>query len=220
MNLDAKVLKRLDDLIHNGEQVLATKRTPSPYVIGDSQVDSQLAYQWATSAQNLLATVFGRDSEHYKNLIAQVGKNLTYSPVYHAQGILRAAKEDYENGHLFELRKIVEAELFDDFLDQAEHLLQKDYYQAAAVVAGAVLEDALRKLCIQHEITLGSKPKLDTMNADLAKKGTYSKLVQKRITTLADLRNKAAHGEWDKFDIEDVKEMLPSVRRFMEEHFA
>ena len=40
------------------------------------------------------------------------------------------------------------------------------------------------------------KPKLGTMNAGLAKQGVYNKLTQKRITALADIRNKAAHGEW------------------------
>jgi hypothetical protein len=58
------------------------------------------------------------------------------------------------------------------------------------------------------------------MNADLAKAGVYSKLVQKRITILADLRNKAAHGQWDQFEKDDVEEMLVAVRRIMEDHFA
>ncbi len=58
------------------------------------------------------------------------------------------------------------------------------------------------------------------MNADLAKQGVYNKLTQKRITALADIRNKAAHGEWDKFTKSDVEDMLRDVRQFMETHFA
>jgi hypothetical protein len=58
------------------------------------------------------------------------------------------------------------------------------------------------------------------MNAELARAGVYNKLVQKRITTIADLRNKAAHGEWTAFGEEDVKEMVSAVRRFMEEFLA
>ena len=85
---------------------------------------------------------------------------------------------------------------------------------------GSVLEDSLRKLCTKHEIALPTKPKLDIMNADLAKRGAYNKLTQKRITTLADLRNRAAHGEWDEFTKADVEDMLRSTRQFMETHFA
>jgi hypothetical protein len=54
------------------------------------------------------------------------------------------------------------------------------------------------------------------MNAELAKAGAYEKLQMKKITALADIRNKAAHGKWTEFSVEEVKEMLPSVRRFLE----
>ena len=130
---------------------------------------------------------------------------MTYSPVYRAQGILKAAKDDYANDQLFELRQIIEAEVFDDFLEQAAHLLSSGYYQPAAVITGCVLEDGLQKLCGKHGITLASNPKMDSMNAELAKAGVFSKLVQKRITTLADIRNKAAHGKWNEFTSDDVK---------------
>lgn len=115
---------------------------------------------------------------------------------------------------------MIEAELFDNFLEQAEHLLVSGYYQSAAVVIGCVLEDGLRKLCKSKNIEIPDKPRLDTLNAYLAKDGMYSKLVQKRITAIADLRNKAAHGQWDEFTKEDVEEMIFSVRRIMEEHFS
>jgi hypothetical protein len=220
MKPDEKIQNRLAELIEMGERVLATKRSLGPNVIGDYRVDSQLAYQWATSVQNLLARVFGPTSEHYKNFKAQVGSHLSFSPTYRAQGILKAAKDDYDNGHLFELRRLLEAEVFDDFLGQAEHLLVSGCYQPAAVVAGCVLEDGLRKLCDAHGINLPPRPKLDAMNAELAKAGVFSKLVQKRITALVELRNKAAHGQLGEFSQDDVREMVNAVRRLMEEHSA
>jgi hypothetical protein len=216
---DEKILGRLDELVAMGNRVLGTKY--SVQVLGaDYQVDSQLAHQWATSVQNLLARVFGQSSEHYKAFTIQVGKALSFSPTNRAQGILMAARDDFQHGHLFDLRQLIEAELFDEFLDQAQHLLDSGYYQPAAVIAGCVLEDGLRKLCHRHAISLPPKPRLDAMNAELAKAGVYSTLVQKRIIALADLRNKAAHGQWDEFGLEDVKEMMHAVRRIMEDHVA
>lgn len=73
---------------------------------------------------------------------------------------------------------------------------------------------------MKHEMSLPAKPKLDTMNAELAKQGVYNKLAQKQVTWLADIRNKAAHGEWDKFTKADVEDMLRGVRQFMDTHFA
>jgi hypothetical protein len=49
-------------------------------------------------------------------------------------------------------------------------LQRTDYYVAAAVIAGTVLETALRDLCQRNQEGLGT---LDRMNAELAKKGVY-----------------------------------------------
>ena len=58
------------------------------------------------------------------------------------------------------------------------------------------------------------------MNAELAKAGVYNILVQKKITALADLRNKAAHGNWTEFNSTDVEQMLTQIRTFMADHFS
>lgn len=219
MKADERIAARLTELLEAGDRVLATRREPGQNVIGDARVDQQLSTQWATSAESLLANAFGAESAHYAAFKKHVGGHIGYTDAFRAQGVLKAAAEDLAGGHLFELRQLVEADVFDDFLEQAEHLQTAGYHPAAAVIAGCVLEDALRKLCGKHSIGLSAKPKLDQMNADLAKAGVYTKLTQKRITALADLRNKAAHGEWTDFNAGDVDEMLTSVRRFLEEHY-
>ena len=160
MNADDLIKNRLDELIRMGESVLATRRSSPPGVMSGDMVDSQLAYQWATSVQNLLVRVFDQDSEHYRNFTDQVSERLVFSNANKAQGVLKAAQDDFENGQLFEIRRLVEAELFDEFLEQAEHLLNTGYFQTAAVVAGCVLEDGLRKLCNKSGITIPTKPKL------------------------------------------------------------
>ena len=93
------------------------------------------------------------------------------------------------------------------------------YVAPAAVIAGAVLEDALRKLCVQKDVELPEKPKVDWMNARLAKLGVINSLTQKKITTLADIRNSAAHGKWDAFEPSDVAGMIEWTRDFMQKNF-
>ena len=115
---------------------------------------------------------------------------------------------------------MIEAEIFDDFLEQAEELFKKDYFQPAAVIAGCVLEDGLRKLCDKNSIRFTRKTTIDPMNVELAKIGIYNKLIQNKITHLGDLRNKAAHGEWTEFTEKDVEDMIRDVRRFMEDYFS
>ncbi len=221
MKVDQRILQRMDELMKVGEKVLSTKREPPSNTFGlSASVNSQDAHQWFTSVQNLLVRVFGIDSEHYKNFSDKNKKGLKYHQVYCAQGVLKAAKDDYENEQLFELKKIIEADLFDDFLEQATSLLEAGYYQPSAVIAGSVLEDGLRKLCANNQIVLSAKPKLDFMNAQLAKAGLYNKFTQKRITAIADIRNNAAHGKWDQFDKQDVQEMISWIAKFMENNYT
>lgn len=220
---DEKILERLDQLIALGEEVKQTRYSHSGGGIvyfGDDGVKGELSYQWGVSCLNLLERVFGRESPYYVKFEALYSDFGNYSPVVRALGIIRAAREDIAKGALFEVRRLVEAEVFDDFLGQAEALLESGYIAPAAVVAGCVLEDGLRKLCLHQGIVLGPKPKLDQMNSELAKKGIYTKLVQKRITLLADIRNRAAHGDWTDLKRSDVEDMTNKVRSFMEEHFA
>lgn len=62
---------------------------------------------------------------------------------------------------LFDVRSFVVAERFVDFLRSAKHLLENGFYILAASLAGAVLEDGLRKLCAKNSITVPEKTKID-----------------------------------------------------------
>jgi hypothetical protein len=223
MKLDQKILNRLTELVEAGTRVSGTRRSrssPGFVYLGDDAVDYEAAHQWGISCLSLLGRVFGVESDYYRKFEVLFSEIDDHGPVIKALGILRGAKDDYERGFLFETRTLIRAEVFDDFLDQADHLFEAGYHQPAAVVGGSVLEDGLRQLCDRHGVSVAPKPKLDQMNADLAKQGVYSVLVQKRITTLADIRNKAAHGKWNEFDAADVEDLLRHVRSFMETHFV
>jgi hypothetical protein len=212
--------QRFKELFALGEQVLATTRRPPPNVIGDNSVDLQGGQQWATSTGHLLDSLFGSDSEYYRRF-KEAFKHPGYeSDMKRGMAVLRAAWNDYSKGYLIEASSLIRAEVFDDFLEQAQHLFDQGYYQPAAVLAGGVLEDSLRKLSDRNNIKLPTKPKLDSMNAELAKKGVYNVLVQKRVTWLADIRNKAAHGLWSEFTVKDVETMLRQVRDFVTDYLA
>lgn len=223
MKLDQKILDRLDELIQMGERVTKTRynrSSPGFIYVGDDGVDDELAHQWGVSCLSILGRVLGHQADHYTKFDLLFKSFDDYGPTTKALGILKSAKEEYAHGFLFETRVLIEAEVFDDFIEQAEHLLSAGHFQAAAVVASSVLEDGLRKLCHRRGLPLAAKPKLDQMNIDLAKHGAYNLFTQKRITGLADLRNNAAHGRWDQFSKADVEDMLKYIRLFMETHFV
>ncbi|MBS1798934.1 MAG: DUF4145 domain-containing protein [Acidobacteria bacterium] len=186
---------------------------------------NQIEYQrWRTQAINLIERVCGRTSTHYKDIrsIAETPESKLNGYYFvDCLGILEAASKDYADGLLSEIRTLVRAELLDDFLTQADALFKQGYHVPAASVAGAVLEDTLRKLCDKNGIVYDpAKSNLNVLNTELAKAEVYDKLVQKRITAEADLRNSADHGQFAKVKVNDVEDMLSWVRRFVEEHLT
>ncbi len=58
------------------------------------------------------------------------------------------------------------------------------------------------------------------MNADLARAGAYGTLEQEDVTAQTVIRNAAAHGEYGKYDAEQVRQMVASVRNFILRHTA
>ena len=132
-------------------------------------------------------------------------------------GALRALRRDYDAGYLSSVQSLVRAEVFADFLEMAEHLLEQGYKDPCAVLVGGVLEDHLRSLCQGRGIPLqmsGKPKKADSMNNDLASAGVYSKLDQKNVTAWLDLRNKAAHAQYGEYNADQVQNLLIGVREF------
>jgi hypothetical protein len=146
LKLDQRILDKFHELIQLGEKVKRTRFDPramDPFYYGDDGVDFELAHQWGTSCLNPLRRVLGSDSVHYRKFDSLFPNFRLYGAVTQALGVLRAAKDDYEQGFLFDTRVLIEAEVFDKFLEQGEHLLNAGYHQPAAVVVGSVLEEAL-----------------------------------------------------------------------------
>lgn len=133
-------------------------------------------------------------------------------------GILKALRSDYIAGNLQSITELIHADIFSDFLEMSDYLLQQAYKDAAAVIAGSILEEHLRKLCDKNSISViqNQKPKkADTLNAELAGANVYSKLDQKNVTAWLDLRNKAAHGKYSEYTKDQVALLIQSVRDFI-----
>ncbi len=110
---------------------------------------------------------------------------------------------------------MIQAEVFDDALEQANELLEAGYKDGACIVAGVVLETTLKELSARNSIP---KNKLDRINTDLCKAGVYNMGMQKQITAWAERRNKAAHGEWNEYNEADVKDLIRGVNRLIAEY--
>jgi len=162
-------------------------------------------------------SVYARDAREIMD--ADDGYDCQVEPI---AGVVKALRAGVEAGYLQGITELVHGELFADFLDMANHLLDEEYKDPAAVIAGAALETHLRQLCGKQEIqievntTTGIRAKkANQMNADLAKASVYGKLDQKNVTAWLDLRNKAAHGKFNEYTKEQVEVMLLGIKEFI-----
>ncbi|MFT6501533.1 MAG: hypothetical protein ACJASQ_001649 [Crocinitomicaceae bacterium] len=175
-----------------------------------------------TSILSYLKNLLGVEHEFYK----QFSESTVSGKYIHLKtgvSILRSLKEDIDENWLFNFKQLVAAELFTDYLSMAEHLIEEGYKDAAAVMIGSTLESHLRQLCIKHKINITfistneqEKPKkADVLNSELRKEQVYNALDQKQITAWLDLRNKAAHGQYDEYNIDQVRLMYSGVLSFI-----
>lgn len=213
-----KIIARIDQLLDLSHQVAATGRQA---IRGSSYttVDEGLIKGFRSATLSFIEQIYGNSHTHYTEFGNSV-KGRDINDLNAGVAILNAIKSEIEGGWLNTIKGLISAEIFADFLEMAEHLLENNYKDPAAVMIGSVLEEHLRQLCLKHEIETEAggkmKPKkADRMNADLAKLELYNRLDQKAITSWLDLRNKAAHGEYDEYTKDQVSLMLQGVSDFM-----
>ncbi len=217
-------VKRVNQFIAFAEQTLQTAHTREGF--GGAWVDEQMFNQFRASSLSFLSNVFGEDHIFYTEFTNKVGM-ASPAVVKIGQGLLYAVKEELEGGWLRTTKGLISADIFADFLEMASHLLEERYKDPAAVMTGGVLEEHLRQLCTKHSIAIEvpdakGRPrpkKAETMNQELVKArangGSYSGGEQKQVTAWLDLRNDAAHGHYDKYDIPRVQLMVDGVRAFI-----
>jgi hypothetical protein len=162
----------------------------------------------------------------YRDQLAAIDKARTSTDVMviMAAGVAEALKADIENGYLRTVEELINANLFADFLEMADELHTKGFKDPAAVLAGSVLEEHLRKMAGLAGVPVvgqnGKPTKADALNADLTKAGAYNGLEQKSVTAWLDLRNKAAHGKYGEYSAEQVSALIRDVRNFVVRHPA
>ncbi len=111
----------------------------------------------------------------------------------------------------------------EDFLEQAEYLLEQDYKDAACVLVGGVLEGVLRSMLENKysSITFNHRDGLRKFNEKLHKEASaYDKATYKLIDGYAELRNYAAHGNYQQYTNNQVREFLLFARNFISNWLA
>ena len=209
------LIKRIDQLLVQGQNVLATKEYSSGFV----EMGLQMGFR--TASLSFIENVYG-DSHTYFNEFYEHVNGRGYECTENGLNMLSSIKNEIENDWLISFKQMVSAEIFSDFFEMSKYLLDLKYKDPAAVMIGSVLEEHLRLLCRNNSVAITYSKngdtipkKANTLNADLTKAGVYGVLEQKNISAWLDLRNRAAHGKYGEYNQEQVELMYQGVLNFI-----
>jgi hypothetical protein len=206
-----RILQQLDDALNRYKVVAAAIDRG----LGSSDVVE--VHTLLSAAIQALAPTNSMYQRRFE-LVVEQGAHISWETTQLA-GVVKALRTAYAGGYLATVTELIQADLFDDFLEMADHLVDLGYKDPAAVVAGSVLEEHLRKACVSHSVDILNKdgrPKsASQMNQDLTGIGVYNKLDSKSISAWQDLRNKAAHGQYSEYTKEQVNLMIHGIRNFI-----
>lgn len=125
--------------------------------------------------------------------------------------ILKSVESRFESS-LFEIRQLVQADLFDSELDTARELLKKGFLRGAGVISGVVLEKHLSQVCVNHKISIRKKnPTISDFNDLLKKNDTLDVPSWRSIQRLGDLRNLCGHNKDREPTKDEISELIEGV---------
>jgi hypothetical protein len=217
MTLEEQLQTRLEKLFAKGDHVLRTYIPSSANVFSLPWVDSSSFAEWRSQSLTFLTSLLPAEHVYVQSFENEVTK-AQMGDVQEGLGILRAVREDLVDGHLVNIRVLVSAEVFTDFLDMAEHLIENGYLIPAASLCGAVLENGLRRIATGVGLAVRARDDLSSLNQKCARKRVYTTLVQKQVQVWIDVRNKADHGEFSEVKEHDVRDVHAGVSRFLADY--
>lgn len=128
--------------------------------------------------------------------------------------ILESVQSRFESS-LFDIRQLVQADIFDSEIEAARELLKKGFVRASGAVAGVILEKHLAQVADNHNVKTRKKhPTISDFNDLLKKEGVLDTPSWRQIQRLGDIRNLCDHNK-DRDPTEaEAEELISGVEKF------
>ena len=128
--------------------------------------------------------------------------------------ILKSFESRFEST-LFDIRQLVQADMFDSELDAARELLKHGFLRGAGAIAGVVMEEHLSQVAANHGIkTLKKNLSISDFNDLLKNGGVLDTPSWRQIQRLSDIRNLCDHNKEREPTKEEVEELISGVEKF------
>ncbi|XOZ33949.1 hypothetical protein ACMDCT_01550 [Halomonadaceae bacterium KBTZ08] len=133
--------------------------------------------------------------------------------------ILASAQRKFKSS-LFDIKEVLQADIYDSELDAARDLAKKGFARGGGAVAGVVLEKHLGHVCSSHNLKSKKKNPAIADFYQLLKEAEVIDTAQWRfIQHLGDLRNLCDHPKDREPKKEDVMELVEGVEKIIKTVF-
>lgn len=143
-----------------------------------------------------------------------VGQDAAIPQFRQQLAILEAVEARFEST-LFDIRQLVQADLFDSELEAARELLKKGFVRASGAVAGVVLEKHLAQVAQNHNVKTAKKhPTISDFNDLLKKSDVLDTASWRQVQRLGDIRNLCDHNKDRDPTKDEAEELISGVEKF------
>ena len=208
MNLEDKILNRIDELLEKGNQV----------TFNDAVSYADTA-EVSLATTDIFTTIYGTGSTQLDMVKAAREHSRNSVVVMILHGYLRELKAAIKEGRIVNIQSEARGEALGDFLVLARESLDAEQKDVAAVLACAALEDALKRYASDRGLKVQDKDMSKVVNA-LKSKGVIRAAQGKVLDGYVQIRNKTFHAEWDAVDAASVEGIIGYTQGFLAKQSA
>lgn len=132
--------------------------------------------------------------------------------------ILKACEKRFESS-LFDIKQLLQADVFDSELEVAKELNKKGFSRAAGAMCGVVLEGHFAQIFEKREIKTKKHPTINEYNELLKAEHIISIEVFRFIQYLGDLRNKCDHKKEEEPTKDEINGLVQGVEKIIKTVF-
>jgi hypothetical protein len=148
-----------------------------------------------------------------------VGKDAALPRLRQQLAILKGVKQRFESS-LFDIRQLVQGDLFDSELEAARELAKQKFGRAAGALTGVILERHLSEVCNNHQIKVSKKnPGISDFNDALKSANAVDTPEWRHIQHLGDLRNLCDHSKNREPTADEIDDLISGTAKLVKTLF-
>lgn len=164
-------------------------------------------------------------SDYLIGLVKTFGNRLAFEPSsiitkYEQQFMIVKSLSKRFDSSLYDIKQLVQADMFDSEIDAAKELNKKGFHRAAGAICGVVIEKHLHGVCEARGIAISKKnPAINDYNELLKSNDVIDIPTWRLIQRLGDLRNLCDHNKTDEPTKENISDLIDGTDKIIKTIF-